>query len=190
MLTILGIVFFLAQPFWETKPPEKWTNGEIETMRRDSPWAQTVAPDPAVIVYLATAAPVEMAEAELRLRMKKSTSKLAEPDPDYTDYLRDHRESQFVLAIAYPTLKGMGKAEESQRMEEESVMVIGRKTYHFVGHFPPTPSDPVLRLIFNREVKGTDKSVVFRLYLPGLNFPERDVEFRVRDLVFQGKLEM
>jgi len=28
------------------------------------------------------------------------------------------------------------------------------------------------------------------LYLPGLNFPERDVEFRVKDLMFQGKLEM
>jgi hypothetical protein len=70
------------------------------------------------------------------------------------------------------------------------VMVIGRKTYHFTGHFPPTPSDPVLRLIFDREVKETDKAVGFRLYLPGLNFPEREVEFRVKDLMFQGKLEM
>lgn len=159
-------------------------------MLRDSPWAQVVTPEPAVVVYLATAAPIEMAEAELRLRLKKNTSRMAEPDPDYTDYLRDNRPAQFVLAITYPTLKGLGKADESKQMEENSVMVIGRKTYHFAGHFPPTPSDPVLRLIFNREVKTSDKTVGFRLYLPGLSFPERDVEFRVKDLLFQGKLEM
>ena len=50
--------------------------------------------------------------------------------------------------------------------------------------------DPVLRLIFDREVKPSDKTVTFRMYLPGLNFPEREVEFRVKDLMFQGKLEM
>ena len=54
----------------------------------------------------------------------------------------------------------------------------------------PTPSDPVLRLIFPREVRTSDKSVLFRLYLPGINFPERDTEFRVKDLMYQGKLEM
>jgi hypothetical protein len=190
MHALLPLLFFLAQPFWEAKPPERWTDGEIDTIRRDSPWAQVVAPDPVVVAYFATAAPVEMAEAELRLRMKKNTSRMPEPDPDYVDYLRENRERQFVLAIAYPTLKGLGNAEESKRMEEESVMAIGRKTFKLVGHFPPTPSDPVLRLIFNREVKPSDKAVTFRIYLPGLNFPERDVEFRVKDMMFQGKLEM
>jgi hypothetical protein len=190
MHALLPLFFFLAQPFWEAKPPERWTDAEIDTMRHDSPWAQVAAPEPAVVVYLATAAPIEMAEAELRLRMRKNASRMHEPDADYTDYLRENRQGQFVLAITYPTLKGLGKADESRQMEEDSVMVIGRKTYHFTGHFPPTPSDPVLRLIFNREVKATDKTVVFRLYLPGLNFPEREVEFRVKELMFQGKLEM
>ena len=50
-----------------------------------------------MVVYLATAAPIEMAEAELRLRMKKNTSRMPEPDPDYTDYLRENRQNQFVL---------------------------------------------------------------------------------------------
>ena len=187
MRALLPLLFFLAQPFWDTKPPERWTDGEIYTIRNNSPWAQAVAPDPVVVAYLATAAPVEMAEAELRLRMKKNASRMPEPDPDYIDYLRENRESQFVLAITYPTLRGLGKAEENRRMEEETVMVIGRKTYPFAGHFPPTPSDPVLRLIFDREVKPSDRAVSFRLYLPGLNFPEREVEFRVKDLMFQGK---
>ena len=32
--------------------------------------------------------------------------------------------------------------------------------------------------------------MIFRLYLYGLSFPEREVEFRLKDLVYQGKLEM
>ncbi len=190
MRALLPLLFFLAQPFWEAKPPERWTDAEIDTIRRDSPWAQAVEPAPEVTAYFATAAPEEMAETELRLRMNKNTSRMPEADPDYVAYLRENRERQFVLAITYPTLKGLGNAQEDKRMEEESVMVIGRKTYKFVGHFPPTPTDPVLRLIFNREVKPSDKTVTFRLYLPGLNFPEREVEFKVKDLMFQGKLEM
>jgi hypothetical protein len=39
-------------------------------------------------------------------------------------------------------------------------------------------------------VKASDKTVFFRLYLAGLKFPEREVEFRVKDLMYQGKLEM
>ena len=48
----------------------------------------------------------------------------------------------------------------------------------------------MLRLVFPRVVKISDKSVLFRLYLGGLTFPEREVEFRVKDLMYQGKLEM
>ena len=83
---------------------------------------------------------------------------MPEPDPDYVEYLSSHRSENFVLAITYPTLAGLGDARESKRMEEESVMLIGKKSYPIVGHFPPTPSDPVLRLIFPRAVKPADKS--------------------------------
>jgi hypothetical protein len=95
-----------------------------------------------------------------------------------------------VLAITYPAKTLLGDSEDHKRMEEDSVMLIGKKTYHIEGHFPPVPSDPVLRLIFPRAAKPTDKTVLFRLYLGGLNFPEREVEFRVKDLMYQGKLEM
>ena len=140
--------------------------------------------------YLATAAPIEQAEAELRLRLKKNPHPMPEPDPDYVEYLSAHRAETIVLAVTYPTLKGLGDARESKRLEEESVMLIGGKTYPILGHFPPTPSDPVLRLIFPRAVKPSDKTVLFRLYLGGLKFPEREIEFRVKDLSYQGKLEM
>ena len=190
MHALLPLFLFLAQPFWETRAPEQWTDAEIQTIRSDSPWAQRSGASPVVVIYLATAAPVEHAEAELRLRLNKNAHPMPEPDPDYLEYLRDNRQQNLVLAITYPTLAGMGEAKESKKMEEESVMVIGKKTYHLVGHFPPTPSDPVLRMVFPRAVKATDKTVIFRLYLGGLNFPEREVEFRVRELTYQGKLEM
>jgi hypothetical protein len=190
MHVLLPLFFFLAQPFWETKPPEAWTDAEIQTIRTDSPWAQHTTELPVAVVFLATAAPIEHAEAELRLRLKKNPHPMPEPDPDYVEYLSSHRDENFVLAITYPTLAGLGVARESQRMEEESVMLIGKKSYGIIGHFPPTPSDPVLRLIFPRAVKPDDKTVLFRLYLGGLKFPEREVEFRVKDLTYQGKLEM
>jgi hypothetical protein len=190
MRALLPLLFFLAQPFWETKPPETWTDAEIQTIRTDSPWAQRTLQGPVAVVFLATAAPIEHAEAELRLRLKKNPHPMPEPDPDYVEYLSDHRFENFVLAITYPTLAGLGDARENKRMEEESVMLIGKKSYGIVGHFPPTPSDPVLRLIFPRAVKPGDKAVLFRLYLGGLNFPEREIEFRVKDLTYQGKLEM
>src|SRR5436305_14116139 len=80
MHALLPLLLFLAQPFWEAKPPERWTDGEIESIRHDSPWAQVAGPDPSVVVYLATASPIELAEEQLRLRAK-DINQLPEPDP-------------------------------------------------------------------------------------------------------------
>ncbi|HKE21040.1 MAG TPA: hypothetical protein VKB88_01555 [Bryobacteraceae bacterium] len=187
MRPLLPLLLFLGPPFWEAKPPERWTDAEIDFVLHRSPWTQALSPSPEVPIWLATAAPIEDAEAEARLRTKRTEK---EPDPDYTGYVTEHGDEVFVLALAYPTLKGLGNAAEDRRMEEESVMKIGRKTWHIVGHFPPTPSDPVLRLVFPREVKPTDKDVEFVLYLPGLPFPEREAVFRVKDLLYHGKPAM
>ncbi len=187
MHALVALLFVFGQPFWEAKPPEKWSDREISSMLQNSPWAQAAPPAPAVLVYFATARPIEEAESELRLRSKEP---LPQPDPEYLTYVSDHRAEQFVLAVPYPTLRGLGKADEQKRLEDETVMVIHHKTWHIVGEFPPTPSDPVLRLIFPREVKPTDKNVVFDLYLGGLDFPEREVEFSVKDLFYHGKFEM
>jgi hypothetical protein len=187
MHALLPLLFFLAQPFWETKPPEKWTDLEIASLLRNSPWAQTTGPSPEMLVYLATAQPVEDAEDELRLRSKDP---LPEPDPDYAAYLSENRGKSIVLAIPYPARSGLGKAEELHSLEEESVMIAGRRTYKMIGYFPPMGSDPVLRLVFPREVQAADKTVIFRLYLAGISFPEREVQFRVKDLMYRGKLAM
>lgn len=190
MHALVPLLLMLAQPFWEIRPPEQWTAAEIDQIRSNSPWAQGVGRVAPVTVYLATALPIEHAEGELRLRFKKNRGAMQEPDVDYVEYLRDHRAEAFVLAVMYPPLPSFGRAGEDKVMEEETAMVIGRKEHHILGYFPPTPSDPVLRLIFPRAVKATDKQLVFRLYLPGLNFPEREAVFLVKDLTYQGKLEM
>src|SRR5579871_2802937 len=125
MHALLPLFLFLAQPFWEAKPPEKWSGQEIELLRHSSPWAQVIGPDPGILVYLATAAPIEEAEGELRVRTKNG---LREPDPDYLTYLSENRDKHFILAIPYDKVRALSKAGESHKMEEGSVMVIGRKT--------------------------------------------------------------
>ena len=187
MHAVIALLFFLAQPFWETKPPEKWTDREIETVLNASPWVQMVGPDPALRVFLPMAEPMEQADAERRARSKKPLPLL---DPDYLDYIRDNREKVIVLAISYYGLAGMSNAQENKRMEVESEMKIGRKSYQILGHFPPTTADPVLRLVFPRAVRPGDKEVEFKLYIPGVSYPERDASFFVKDLMFHDKLEM
>jgi hypothetical protein len=187
MRMLVAVLFFLGQPFWESKPPERWSDREIDAMLHDSPWAQTVSGDPQLLVYLATAGPIEDAEQEARLRTRNP---LPEPDPDYLDYLRENRDKNFVLAIPDVARTELDKPGEQRTMEEQTLMTIGHKSYKIVGHFPPTEADPVLRLVFPREALPTDKSVVFHLYLPGVPFPDRETEFRVKDLMYHGKLAM
>ena len=188
------LLLFFATPFWEALPPAEWSNAQVRSMLIDSPWVQGVGPNPIVQAVLATARPIEEAKTEIPRRGMSSPLTGAPPsrgpDIDYLDYVKRHREEHFVLAIPYPSLAGLGRADEEKRMENECVMRVGRKRHALVGHFPPTPSDPVLRLIFPRAVAATDRSVAFDLYLPGLPQPARMLEFRVRDLIYHGKLEM
>ncbi len=182
----LALLFFFAQPFWEMKPPEQWTDREIETMRIASPWTAEIGPSPQVLAWFATARPIEGAEAEARLRTRNP---LRQPAPDYIEFLTENREKIIVFAVAYPTLSGLSKEVTAWKtVEKEAVMRVGSKSYPIAGLFPPAPSDPVLRMVFPRVVNATDKSINFQLYLPGLPFPEREAEFRVKDLIYHGKL--
>lgn len=185
---LAGLLFFAVYPFWNDKPPEQWTDRELAIMLNSSPWTQMVGQSPEVNVWFATAEPMEAAEEQTQARQKRTRR---EPDPDYLDFLRENREKVFVLAVGYPTVSGLGKIPgEWTTLEKETHMTVNHKKYTLEGTFPPTPSDPVLRLVFPRSVKPTDASVVFQLYLPGLPFPERDVEFFVKNLLYRGKLAM
>jgi hypothetical protein len=177
------ILALLAAPFWETKAPKDWSEEDLRLLLNDSPWAQAAEPSPAVQVYLATARPIREAEAELARRRGNPLN------DEYEDYVRKEGDKNLVVAVAFPNLTALEDGEESHRMQEESIMKVGHKKYKMVGDFPPIPSDRYLRLVFPRVVTETDKSVTFELYLPG-NGPYHEVEFRVREMMYKGKLEM
>ncbi len=95
-----------------------------------------------------------------------------------------------VLAVFLPRPDVLLDPLEAKRMEEECLLKVGRKKHKMIGHFPPAPSDPYLRLVYPRAVSATDKAFSFELYLPGVPAPYRTVEFRVKDLTYKGALEM
>jgi hypothetical protein len=173
----------LASAFWETKAPSDWTEAQIELLLHDSPWAEMAEPAPAVQVYLATARPLREAEAELARRRGKPLNE------EYLDYLAQEGANKLVVAIAYKNFTALSDGEEAHRMEDESIMRVGRQTYKMEGHFPPVPSDPFLRLVYPREATERAKTITFELYLPGYG-PYHEAEFRLRDMLYKGKLEM
>jgi hypothetical protein len=147
-----------------------------------------IGPAPQLLAWFATAEPIEEAENEARVRVRNP---LRQPDPDYINFVADNRETAFVLAVAYPNLTGLAKEPEPWKaVEKEAVLLVGGRSFPIEGLFPPGPDDRTLRMVFPRVVKASDKAVQFRLYLPGLPFPEREVEFKVKDLMYHGKLAM
>jgi hypothetical protein len=186
----------LAAPFWESKAPRDWTDAEISQLLHDSPWAQAANSDgilrqPGVQTFLATALPVEEAEAELRRRrrIRNRSAGPAETD-EYIEYIKGQKDKPIVLTVFFPDPLALANATESKHMEEGSFMRIGRKKYKMTGHFPPAPDDPYLRLVFPRAVGAKDKILEFDLYLPGAADPYRTVEYPIKDLTYKGKLEM
>jgi hypothetical protein len=196
-MKLVAMLFFLAASFWETKAPSDWTDDELIRMFTDSPWGQMAEGTgaskdshvAAVQVYLATAGPMREAEKQRELRYLRKVVETP-MDTEYRLWLEDNRATQIVVAVRIPRTKDFDDASATKRMEEESVMRVGRKKYKVTGHFPPTANDVYLRMAFPREVQATDKMVTFELYLPGVTPPFRTVEFRVKDMMVKGKLEM
>ena len=177
----------LAAPFWETKAPQEWSEEQLLRLLTESPWAQGVA-QTGKTAFLATANPMQEAERELARRRKAKNAE--PPDPEFTDFLAQDQGKHIVLAIGYPDPRPLADAVEAKRMEEESLLKVGRRKYKMTGHFPPTPSDPYLRMAFPREIGPSDKNLVFELYLPGVGGTYGMVEFRLKELLYHGKLEM
>jgi hypothetical protein len=200
-MKLVAILALLSASIWESKPPADWTEGELMNLLTDSPWAQMAgAPADAashgegIQVYLATAAPMLLAEAESKRRHeRKANGPAREEDPLAAEarlWMEDNRATQIVVAIRIARNKAFDDAADTKRMEEESIMRVGRKKYKMSGNFPPIPADPYLRIAFPRAVTESDKSVVFELYVPGARPPYRTVEFRVKDMMWKGKLEL
>ena len=199
MIHLLLAFFLFADPYWVNKPPPEWTEPELTALLTNSPWAQSVggpvAAAPAVEVFLATAAPIELAwkERDRRMRLRRGPGPVAPENPgalEYRLWLEDNRATQIVLAIHILNNRGFLDEHEVRRMEEESVMHAGKKKIRMTGSFPPSETDPYLRLAFPRQVDLSDKTLSFDLYLPGVPAPFRNAEFKLKDMVSAGKLEL
>lgn len=190
-----ALLFLFSAPFWESKAPADWTEAELNGLLTDSPWAQMMpapgnAAAPPVQIFFETAAPIEQAQREWDRRFNKKPAAPNLPKEEFQEWMRENRATQVVIAIATADNKAFSDERETRQMEQESVMRVGRKKLKMTGHFPPSPGDPYLRMAFPREVTASDKTVEFDLYLPGVGMPFRGAEFKVKDMVVNGKLEM
>jgi hypothetical protein len=188
-MRVLLAAALLAAPFWETKPPREWTEQELRLLTEDSPWAQVAEPAregvaPGVQLYLATATPLREAEAEIARRRKISPDLLRE---EYEAFLREEGTKSIVLAVYAPDLASFAEGDAVRHIQNESALKIGRKRLKMTGHFPPTASDPYLRIVFPRPETADAKALSFEIYVPGIPSPYRQAEFRLKDLVYKGK---
>jgi hypothetical protein len=185
-----------AIPFWEAKPPAEWSDTELKELLTDSPWAQQAISGKSssdLQVYLASAHPIREAEAEAGRRAAKERKAPPPEDPtadEYASFLRENEGKVIVLAVSVPSPKVLQDPAEVKRMEEECVLKAGKKKYKMTGHFPPSPSDAWLRLVFPRAVTEADKSFRFELYIPSVPDPYRFAEFRIKELTYKGRPEM
>ena len=197
------VLLLFAEPFWQTRPPSEWNDIELAQFLADSPWAQMAAPPgktgtaPAVQIYLATAGPVQRAVAERnrRLALRRSDdAKVAAEDPlgeEFAAWFADNRAEQIIVAARIGNNNAFSSESETRHMQQDSAMDLGRYKVKMSGYFPPTRSDPHLYLAFPRgQVSPADKTVTFELYLPGVSGPFRTVQFKVKDLLVNGKLEL
>ena len=190
----LALAAAASLPFWETKPPAEWTDNELNELMTQSPWVQKAvsAKSSGVLVYLATARPMRDAEAELARRAKENEDQPgAEEDQDneYAEFLQQNEGNVIVLAVSVANSKVLDDPTEAKLIEEQCVLRVGGNKYKMVGHFPPTASDPWLRLVFPRAVSETDRSFTFDLYVPTVSEPLRFAQFKMAELKYKGKPE-
>jgi hypothetical protein len=195
----LPLLLMLAASFWESKPPADWTDNQLLVLFTDSPWAQMAEASVKdshggpVQVYIASAGPMQEGEKERERRYVRKGNALPTESPMDTEYrlwLEDNLSKQIVVAVRIPRAKDFDDGAQTKRMEDETIMHVGRKKFKMTGNFPPTARDPYLRIAFPREVQVGDKMVTFELYLPGATPPYRSVEFKVKDMIVGGKLQL
>ncbi len=185
--TVLAAAFLAAAPFWETVSPEEWTDEQLHALLHESPWAKT---EGEAHIYLASAWPVWQAELELRRRNAGTSTFEDDSVGEYFQFLEDHRDRYFVLAVHIPYPQYLAPEKDTRAMENKSVLVIGKKKYKMIGHFPPTADDRYLRMIFPRVVSPDDEEFLFDLYVPGVPLPFRRLIYYPERLTFNGELEM
>jgi len=182
-VTIFMLLLFLGPPFWEAAPPAEWSDSQIEWLLRESAWAYH---EKGAQIYLASAWPVWQAERERYRRRPPSGGETSDSLEEYFEFLEENRDRYIVLAVHILLPQYLLTEKATRRMEERCVMIAGGKKHKLVGHFPPTPNDRYLRLVFPRVKPSSNGSLRFQLYVPGVPLPFRRVEFDLSRMKFRG----
>jgi hypothetical protein len=188
-MAALAAILFLLQhpaPFWESKPPAEWSLAECRQLLTGSPWVQS---DGVNRVYITSAQPVRLAEERLMDAREESGEAPADLDPEYLDFVRERSREYIIVAVHMPNPTLMSDPREAADVAKESRIKIGKRKYKLAAHFPPTPGDPVLRLIFPKKIAGDEKTLTLELYIPGTPTPWRNYEFPLKSLLWKGKPE-
>jgi len=203
MLVAVLLAAQLGAPFWETQSAAELTDQQLLALLRASPWSQVHQlrlprgrlmpqgglPNPSVHVYLASAAPVREAERELRRRRAATDPELA-ADSEYEEFLEANPGRYIVLAVQVLRPELLEREASVRKMERDSRLKVDGRSYELAGHFPPTRSDPYLRLIFPRDIREGDREIRFELYVPGVPLPFRSIRFELDQLRYRGRLEL
>ena len=185
ILLLLAALQLATAPFWEGRPPEQWSQAEVNRLLSDSPWAHTNG----VRVYLASAEPARQAE----LMWKKwrngqlGVEGKFEDDEDYEEFLRQHPGEYIVVGVAGldPTITP--NPREVAHMQKQSRIKLDKRKYAMIAYFPPTPADPILRMVFPKKLLGDEKTLILELYVAGVHMPFRNFEFPIKSLVWKGR---
>ena len=191
------LLWLAAAPFWQEKAPAEWSDLQLAQFLNDSPWAQAAkgagkvqgAP---VQTYLASSKFVEQAEKERNRRAalrRKQTEEGALAE-EYRFWYEDNRAEQVILAVRVGATVAFSEQGEIRHMLEDSAMRSGNVKVKMSSYFPPSVSDPYVRMAFPRSiVQESEKVLGFDLYLPGIATPFRTAEFVVSELVVDGKAD-
>jgi len=174
-----------ASSFWEQKPPEEWTVEEVQSIFESSPWSRTLRGRREELqIHLASALPMRQAEVRERAFQKRPGA----PTASHEEYLAMVEEGKYiVVAVRVKNREAFSDAGLVERMQKDSQLKSNRKSFPLVTYFPPSASDPYLRLVFPRV--EPEKSLDFLIVIPGALDPYHQVSFYRKDMAYRGKLE-
>jgi hypothetical protein len=213
-------VFFLmilslwAANFWQTKPYTEWNDKEAQRLLNDSPWAREVelmtggapgagapgggrggrggpggdvaAPAPiSVVLRWQTALPIKQALA--RLKFGKDVASSA----DAKTFL-DHEETTYVIAVSAPPEMMAGPQEQMKTvMKGLTTLTVKGKGVLTPSEVQIMPNNKMVDVYFSfpraASLSLDDKEVEFSTRI---GFSAVTSKFRLKDLVFNGKLEL
>jgi len=109
-----------------------------------------------------------------------------------TRLIEIQRKGEISKSLA-AQLEGLANAQTTAQLKTDTFLSLKGKRLFIVEYQPPRPDRLGARFVFRRQVDGkpfisdTDGEILFHSSLN--NGPELSMRFKVKDMVFEGKLE-